>query len=145
MFLNFFKENNKNYKNFDLNFENVYKFKITCSSGTYIRSLCRDIAAAANSVGTMIYLQRTQAGAFKIEDSVGFDEIDESKLKNMDSFIDLPRVDISIEDENKLLCGQKVCLKTDYEKFKLFCNDVLYGIASAKNGMIKVDTFLKEN
>ena len=87
-------------------------------------------------------LARCGVGKLSIID---FDEIDESKLKNMDSFIDLPRVDISIEDENKLLCGQKVCLKTDYEKFKLFCNDVLYGIASAKNGMIKVDTFLKEN
>ncbi|MDD4110747.1 MAG: tRNA pseudouridine(55) synthase TruB, partial [Clostridia bacterium] len=33
---------------------NVFEFEITCSSGTYIRALCRDIAKELSTCGTML-------------------------------------------------------------------------------------------
>ena len=43
---------------------------IECSSGTYIRSLARDIGIKLNCGGTLHSLRRTKALGFKIEDSI---------------------------------------------------------------------------
>ncbi|MBO4769756.1 MAG: tRNA pseudouridine(55) synthase TruB [Clostridia bacterium] len=39
---------------------------VTCSKGTYIRTLCEDIAKAAGSLGTMSALRRTAQGKFDV-------------------------------------------------------------------------------
>lgn len=48
-------------------------FNCTCSKGTYIRSLARDIALAAGSVGHVSRLTRTQVGNFLLKDSISLD------------------------------------------------------------------------
>lgn len=40
--------------------EHKIKFKVACSKGTYIRSLCEDIAQKLNTIGTMSALERTK-------------------------------------------------------------------------------------
>ena len=48
-------------------------FDVECSKGTYIRSLCRDIALALGTVGTMSELHRTKTGGWNVEDAVTLD------------------------------------------------------------------------
>ena len=43
---------------------------VTCSKGTYIRTLCKDIGEALGCGGCMEKLRRTAAGAYTIEESV---------------------------------------------------------------------------
>lgn len=52
---------------------------VECSRGTYIRTLCEDIARKAGALGYMESLCRTRVGEFRIDDSVTLDE-----LKNME-------------------------------------------------------------
>ena len=49
-------------------------FTVECGGGTYIRSLCRDIALACGSLGTMTELKRTYSGCFTLENAVGIEE-----------------------------------------------------------------------
>lgn len=49
-------------------------FHIECSSGTYIRSLVRDIGRALGSRATMSFLVRTRSGNFSIEDAVTLEQ-----------------------------------------------------------------------
>ena len=49
--------------------ENEIEFKVSCSKGTYIRSLCENIAEKLNTIGYMKELKRTVVGEFKIENS----------------------------------------------------------------------------
>ncbi len=56
-----------------------YKIKVHCSSGTYIRTLCRDIGERLGCGGTMSALCRTETGGFPISESVTVNE-----LKKMD-------------------------------------------------------------
>ena len=49
-------------------------FKITCSKGTYIRSIAHDFGEKLNSGGTLIALRRTGSGDFNIEDAKSVDE-----------------------------------------------------------------------
>ena len=49
------------------------KFMVSCSKGTYIRTLIVDLAKAAGSLGVMTSLRRTRACGFTLEDAVTLD------------------------------------------------------------------------
>lgn len=51
----------------------VFDMPVTCSGGTYIRSLAHDIGAALGCGAHLSALRRTRAGQFKIQDAVGLD------------------------------------------------------------------------
>jgi len=44
-----------------------YVLDVTCSGGTYIRTLCADIGTALGCGGAMAALERTETGGFSIE------------------------------------------------------------------------------
>lgn len=48
---------------------------VSCSSGTYIRALARDLGEALKVGGHLTALRRTSIGGFKIEDAVNIDQI----------------------------------------------------------------------
>lgn len=50
-----------------------YRFKIACSSGTYIRSICRDFGTKTGNLAAMKSLIRTKANGFTIEDAQPLD------------------------------------------------------------------------
>ena len=54
-------------------------FRVSCSKGTYIRTLCEKIAETLGNIGTMSKLNREQVGDFKIEDSITLEELKNSK------------------------------------------------------------------
>jgi tRNA pseudouridine55 synthase len=49
-------------------------FEVTCSKGTYIRSIAHDFGKRLQSGGTLIELRRTRSGDLSIEDSKSVDE-----------------------------------------------------------------------
>ena len=49
--------------------------EVTCSKGTYIRALARDLAASLDTVGHMSALTRTRVGPFLISDALTVDDI----------------------------------------------------------------------
>lgn len=58
--------------------KNTFMFEIECSAGTYIRSLCRDLATLLSTCGTMVYINRTTCGVFGIEQSSTLEQIREN-------------------------------------------------------------------
>ena len=64
--------------------ETDYTLDVHCSSGTYIRALCRDIGEKLGVGGTMASLCRTETGGFSLSESMRADELsllDESELE----------------------------------------------------------------
>ena len=49
--------------------------EVTCSKGTYIRALARDIAVALGTVGHLTALERTQVGSFCLDNAVTLEDI----------------------------------------------------------------------
>nr|MDA3779231.1 tRNA pseudouridine(55) synthase [Bacteroidales bacterium] len=45
-------------------------FRISCSKGTYIRSIARDFGLALNNGAHLTALRRTKIGDFKVEDAI---------------------------------------------------------------------------
>lgn len=56
-------------------------FLVTCSKGTYIRSLCRDIGEKAGCGGCMESLIRTRVAGFAIDEAFTIKEIEEYKME----------------------------------------------------------------
>ncbi len=59
-----------------------FSLAVTCSSGTYMRSLVRDIAKALNTVGYMTHLTRTSVGPFTLQHAL---KQDQDRLWTLDS------------------------------------------------------------
>ena len=94
--------------------EEQISFRVRCSKGTYIRSLCEDIAERLGTVGLMKELKRTVVGDFKIENAITVEELKE-KIENKDySCI------ISTQDYSKYVNG----VKLDIENCKITEFDV---------------------
>lgn len=127
--------------------KNIISFVVSCSKGTYIRSLCEDIAGKLNTVGYMKNLKRLQVGKFNIKDAVYIDDID---LKNVNEHL------ITLEE----ILRETPCINLSEKKLKLFINGVqltannidgLYkiyvankfiGTGTIKKGLLKRDIIL---
>ena len=92
------------------------KIIVKCSKGTYIRSLCEDIARKIGTVGYMKELIRLKVGTFDINNSITIEEL-EKKPKNQEY---LDKKIISIEE----VFSQKNKIVLNEEKIKLFLNGV---------------------
>ncbi len=92
-------------------------FTVRCSKGTYIRTLCTDIAKKLGTVACMSALQRTRHGCFTLSDAYSLDEICEasengvisSLIRPIDSlFTDLPAIRTENEAEKLLMNGNGI-------------------------------------
>jgi len=101
------------------------QFKVGCSKGTYVRTLCEDIAKELGTVGTMSALTRTRAGEFTLEQSI---ELDELVKLSKDDIVNNHFVDI----ETAFKSTEAICLKSDNE-LKLFMNGMMLIRKKANN------------
>ena len=100
--------------------KNELQFIVKCSKGTYIRSLCEDIAKKMGTIGYMKELNRTKVGIFDIENSITIEELEENK----DNETYLKKHIISIEDLFIELYGDENKVMLSERKIELFLNGV---------------------
>jgi tRNA pseudouridine55 synthase len=89
---------------------------IACGSGTYVRSLGRDIAAALGTSAVMSALQRIAVGCFRIDDAVPVDDLSAGMLpKYLQSPItaldNLPRVVLSNAQRTEIHHGRPISIR----------------------------------
>lgn len=70
------------------------RMRVSCSKGTYIRTLCHDIGAQLGCGGCLEELTRTKVSCFEIENSLTLDEIAKKKQEGrlMDVVIPIDRM-----------------------------------------------------
>ena len=83
-----------------ISFDNdIIKFEITVSAGTYIRSICEWIGEQLNTCATMASLIRTEVGDFKLSDAIelniDINNINDKILKFENYLIDLEKIEIT--------------------------------------------------
>lgn len=126
------------------------QFKVNCSKGTYIRSLCEDIAKKLGTVGYMKELNRTQVGEFYIKNSVTIAELEEKIKKNdlsniisiEEIFENVNKIDLEQKFLNKYLNG--VGIEQNYEDgvYKIYLNNEFIGLGIVKEQKLKKDLVL---
>jgi tRNA pseudouridine55 synthase len=87
--------------------------EITCSKGTYIRALARDIAAAIGTVGHLASLRRTRVGPFLVENALTLEQLADrgvpaSLLPASCAIPDAPRFRADADQSEKLRNGRPI-------------------------------------
>ena len=79
---------------------------VKCGSGTYIRSLARDIGQVLGTGGYCSGLVRTEIGKFKLENAIDLKLTDpQGQLENPADYLDWPVIEVSDEEQYQLFVG----------------------------------------
>ncbi len=127
--------------------KNIISFVVSCSKGTYIRSLCEGIAEKLNTVGYMKNLKRLQVGEFNIKDAVYIDDIN---LENVDEHLitleeilrETPYINLSEKKLKLFLNGVQLTCNNNDGLYKIYVANKFIGTGTIKKGLLKRDIIL---
>lgn len=125
--------------------EKQIEFQVACSKGTYIRSLCEDIAEKMGTVGYMSKLNRVQVGGFSIEQAISIEQLEKGEI----SYITIEelfsnRQEISLEKQRLqlFLNGVKLTMKKSDGVYRVYYNQQFIGIGMVDKNFLKRDIIL---
>lgn len=134
--------------NFDIENQEI-KFEVSCSKGTYIRTLCEDIALKLGTVGFMKELKRTKAGIFDIKDSVTFEDLENKNFKIIEVqevFKDFENIILNERKLELFLNGVKLTFDKIDGVYNIYSESQEYiGLGVIKENLLKRDIVLKSN
>ena len=124
------------------------EFKVSCSKGTYIRSLCTDIAKKLGTIGYMSELKRLKVGNFKIEDTIIIDEnvtkedIEEKLITIEELFKNKEKIDLNSKKLILFLNGVKLNENKEDGVYKIYNLGKFIGLGIIKDKLLKRDIIL---
>lgn len=126
--------------------EKQIEFQVHCSKGTYMRSLCEDIAKRLGTIGFMSALKRTRVGEFSIEQAITVEELQEQNLNYLtieELFQKKPMLTITKNRLTPFLNGVKLTMKKPDGVYRIYCEDKFLGIGVVENEFLKRDIILE--
>lgn len=132
---------------------NEIEIRVECSKGTYIRTLCEDIAKKLGTIGYMKELNRIQAGEFNIKDSIKIDELKNNKDNEEYLKEKIIKIEDVLKDKDRITLGEKkinvflngVKINTNYGNgiYRIYDNkNNFIGTGIVENNRIKRDIIL---
>lgn len=132
------------------------EFRVKCSKGTYIRSLCDDIAKKLGTIGYMKELKRIQVGEFNIDNSITIEELEENKdnikfleknIISLESFFKEStfikgNIDLDNRKLELFLNGVKLTSKNKSGVYVIYCNNKFIGTGIIQNELLKRDIII---
>lgn len=124
----------------DINIDNPYvSMKVTCSKGTYIRSLCYDIGEKLGVFATMTKLNRSKTSVFSQENSININDLTEENIENyvitMEEALNKYESITVYEKYTKLLINGVRVADNRFTKEKVI-NNVLYRVYDENKNFI---------
>ena len=127
---------------------NEIEFKVSCSKGTYIRSLCTDIAASLGTIGYMSGLERLKVGEFSLKNSIVVDdstnkEIIEKHIITVEElFKDKEKIELDSKKLLLFLNGVKLSYENIDGVYRIYSLGKFIGLGVIKNKFLKRDIVL---
>lgn len=122
--------------------KNTFELEVHCSSGTYIRSLCRDIAEKLSTYGVMLSIQRTKCGNFSIVDSYSLQDVENGNydIIALDSLFDYAKIHLNKTQEKKILNGVAIDCGdfAQANKVKVYGENDFLGIGEITQSKLKL-------
>ena len=126
-------------ENYDLK-KNVCSFDITCSKGTYIRSIARDLGIKLESAAHLIFLERTKQDIFSIDMTVDVDDCSDKSIMEIDkAFSNLKSLKLDPMISKKFTNGARIEYKTNPDGvYKVYnFENIFLGLGSINNKILK--------
>lgn len=128
---------------------NIVKFELKCSKGTYVRTVCEEIAEKLGTVGFMKELRRIQVGEFNIEKAVTIDELrknEELLFKNLISieevFKNKEKITLNDKQLGLFLNGVMLTEEKDDGIYLIYNKEKFIGLGIIKNNLLKRDVII---
>jgi len=128
---------------------NSHLLRIVCGKGTYIRTLCEDIAKCLGTVAYMSFLARTKCAGLSINESVTADEIKAMDdkygiLQPMERFLgELPSITVEPQHRNVLFHGGAIAHNgDDAQELVIYAGQELMGLGRISDNQLKISTRL---
>ncbi len=120
------------------------EFKVSCSKGTYIRTLCEDIAEKMRTVGYMKELKRTKVGNFNIEQAITLGQLQEKENIKIITIEEMfkDKEEIILEDSKiiLLLNGVKMNMEKPNGIYRIYNKQNKFiGLGIVQNKILKID------
>ena len=139
-----------NMKLLDLNLdEEEVVFEISCSKGTYIRTVCENVAEKLNTVGYMKELRRVKVGEFEIQDSINIEDIRnnqdllEERIVSIEKFFnDKEKIELNDKELQLFLNGVMITKQNIEDIYRIYNNDKFIGLGIISNNRLKRDIIL---
>lgn len=119
-----------------------FVLSVSCSKGTYIRTLCNDIGERLGCLACMSALRRTNAGPFDVRDAHTLSEISEDPERYIipvDSlFSEHPAIELSAAQTAKLKCGNILNVSAKNGTYRVYGeNGDFLALANVSAGKLK--------
>lgn len=118
-------------------------YRVHCSKGTYIRTLCEEIAQRLDTVGYMKELKRTQVGEFKIENSLTIEELENDFEEHFIAiekyFENCKNIDLNTKKLQLFLNGVQLTHDLEDGIYTIYNDGKFIGIGTVKNKLLKRD------
>lgn len=133
---------------------NRFLLRVTCSRGTYVRTLCEDIGAALGVPAHMAFLLRTASGAFRLEQTFTVAELAERKAQGTlaqalisceEAAAFLPRLDLRADRRKPAMNGLGTRTNAPDGTYRIYCGGFLgVGVVRAGEALLKVHLYGEE-
>lgn len=118
-------------------------YKVHCSKGTYIRTLCEQIAEKLDTVGYMKELKRTQVGEFKIENSLTIEQLENNVDKYFITieryFENCSQIQLNTKKLQLFLNGVQLTHNLQDGIYRIYSDKKFIGIGTVKDKLLKRD------
>lgn len=122
------------------------KVSIECGSGTYVRSIGRDIAESLNTYATMTSLVRTSIDDFNLEDCNNIADLNERNIKEkiipLNKLLKYPEIKADSNLLFRFLNGQTVITELADGLYKLNEDETTKAVVEVKKNKAKMKIFL---
>ena len=119
---------------------------VSCSKGTYIRSLIRDIGEKLGCGAYMSDLTRIKAGNFTLKDSIKLSPDIENFALNPIDVLNLNKLEINENQYKQVINGNPLKCninKSNNKKYMLIFNNRLVSIANLSDNILKMEKVFK--
>ena len=124
-------------------------FEISCSKGTYIRTVCENVAEKLSTVGYMKELRRIKVGEFNIKDSIGIEEVknnenllEEKSITIEKFFKNKEKIELNDKELQLFLNGVMLTKQNVEGLYRIYNNDKFIGLGIISNNKLKRDVIL---
>ena len=128
---------------------NEIVYRVSCSKGTYIRTLCEMIAEQLGTVGYMKELRRTKVDDFCIDDCVTLSDLEVATDKNIyvksieNVFNDKDSIVLNNRKTELFFNGVMLTFEKEDGLYKVYNSGEFLGLGIIKNKLLKRDVIVK--
>jgi len=124
-----------------------YKIRVSCSKGSYIRSLAMDIGRSLGTVATVTKLRRESIGKFSVKDAIDINEASkigrEALLKRIlpvdTLFSEYPEVILNPEETKRVKNGNEINKELSEGRYRTYSDEKEFlAFSEFKDGSLKI-------